>query len=104
MKKYSIINNDEDHTGKIEDGVSSLQLLSCYNEADSRIALHTSKSRANVVVVLKDRHFEAWLVILRAQYQKNVLKYDKNIYVDIETIWKYLGTLPVEIYCNAMHL
>ena len=61
MKKYSIINNDEDHTGKIEDGVSSLQLLSCYNEADSRIALHTSKSRANVVVVLKDRHFEAWL-------------------------------------------
>ena len=44
------------------------------------------------------------IVILRAQYQKNVLKYDKNIYADIETIWKYLGTLPVEIYYNTMHL
>ena len=38
----------------MEDGVSSLQLFSCNHEVDSRIALHASKSRANVVVLSKD--------------------------------------------------
>ena len=38
----------------MEDGVSSSQLFSCNHEADTRIALHGSKSRANVVVLSKD--------------------------------------------------
>ena len=56
LKKFSF-NNDGEHTRKTEDGVPLIYLLSCNHKADGRLhALHASKSRAYVVVKLKDRH------------------------------------------------
>ena len=45
-------------------------------------ALHASKSRTNVLIVLKNRHFDAsyLIVIQRVRYQKCVLKHKKNSY------------------------
>ena len=40
-KKVPKINNDGEHTGKNEDGVSLLQLFSYYHKADSRITCTT---------------------------------------------------------------
>ena len=41
-----------EHTWRIEHGVSPLPLLTCnHEEANRRIALHTSKSSGNVVTV-----------------------------------------------------
>ena len=70
-----IINNDEGHTRKIEDGVSSLQLFFFNRKADSKIELHAFKSRGNVVVVLKEiQAFWCFLLIVipRARYQNNM--------------------------------
>ena len=53
-----IFNDDVEHTLKIENGVSSLQVRSYNYEADSTITLQACKSRANVPVVFKDRHFD----------------------------------------------
>ena len=53
---------------RIEDGVSSLQLLSCNLEADSRIVIHGSKSRANVLVVLKDTDNLVLLIYSHSTY------------------------------------
>ena len=51
-KNVPIVINIREHTWRTEDGVSSLQLFSCSDEeADSRIALHVSKSSGNVVIV-----------------------------------------------------
>ena len=47
--KIPIINNDREHTRKIEDGVSLLQLLSFSGGADSKIELHASKSRGEAL-------------------------------------------------------
>ena len=57
--KVLIINNYEEHTRKIEDRVSSWQLFSFSRKADSKIALHASKSRANAEVLSKDTHLDA---------------------------------------------
>ena len=51
-KNVHIINIDGEHTMKIENGAFSLQVFSSNQKADSRITLHASKSRANVVVLL----------------------------------------------------
>ena len=59
-KNIPLINNDGEHAREFEDGGSSLQLFSCNDKADSRIALHNSKSRANVMVVLKNNHFDTF--------------------------------------------
>ena len=51
-KNIPIVINVREYTWRIEDGVSSLQLFSCNDEeADSRIALHASKSSGSVVIV-----------------------------------------------------
>ena len=64
-KNVRLISNDGKHMRKIENGVYSLQLFFFAQEADIRIALHASKYRANVEVVLKD------LVVSRSRYQRN---------------------------------
>ena len=54
-KNVLIIVNDGVHTWRSEDGVSILQPFSCSHEkADSRIAIHASKSSVNVVIVAQD--------------------------------------------------
>ena len=50
IKKALIIKNDGEQTSKIEHRVFSLQVFCCNHEADIRIALHASKSKANAVV------------------------------------------------------
>ena len=47
---------------KIKDGTSLLELISYNYKPDSRIAIQTSQSRANVVVVLKDTNILILLV------------------------------------------
>ena len=55
--------NDGEHTWRIEDRVSTLQLFSCnHEEADSRIAPHASKSSGNLVIVAKDADFLMLLI------------------------------------------
>ena len=62
MKKCSY-DDDGKYTWRIEDGASPLQLFSCnHEEADSRIALHPSKSSENVVIVDKDTDFLMLLI------------------------------------------
>ena len=84
LKKYGknvpIIINDRGHTCRIQNGASLLQLFSCKHEdADSRIALHASKSSRNVAIVAKDTNF---LMLLIYSYytcgisKEWVLKYD----------------------------
>ena len=94
VKNVPIINNDREHTRKIEDGVSSLQLFSCNHEAESTIALHAFKSRENIVVVLKDTDILMLLVYGHSTCtitKEWVLKYDKNSYANIGATCKYLG-------------
>ena len=70
LKKYSvpIIANDGEHTCRIEDKVSPLQLFSCIQEeAYNVIALHTSKSSGNVAIEAKDTEF---LMLLIYSYSK----------------------------------
>lgn len=64
-KNVRLISNDGKHMRNIENGVDSLQLFSFTQEAGIRIALHASKYRANVKVVLK------YLVVSRSRYQRN---------------------------------
>ena len=64
-KNVRLISNDGKHMRNIENGVDSLQLFSFTQEAGIRIALHASKYRANVEVVLK------YLVVSRSRYQRN---------------------------------
>ena len=74
-KNVSIIINDDEDAWRIEDGVSPLKLFSCNHEnADDRMALHTSKSNGNVVIVAKDTGLlmlVLFTVIQRVRYQKN---------------------------------
>ena len=63
-KNVPIIINDGEHTWRIEDEVSLLQLFSCNHEDDSRIKLHASKSSGNVVIVAKDTNFLMFLIQL----------------------------------------
>ena len=51
--------------------------------------LHASKSRANVVVVLMHLLYSH---STNAISKECVLKYGKNSYANIFTIWMYLGT------------
>ena len=81
-------------TWRIEDGVSLLQLwFSCNHKADSRIALHASKFRAIVAIVLKDRDSLMLLINKHcacAISKECVVKYGKNGYTNIGTMCKYL--------------
>ena len=54
-KNVPIVINVGEYTWRIEDGVSPLHLFSCnHEEADSKIALHASKSSGDHVIVAKD--------------------------------------------------
>ena len=110
LKKYEknvhIFNNDGKHTMKIEDGASSLQLLSCNHEADSRITLHSTKSRANIVVVLKETDILMLLTYSHSACKISkecVVKYGKSSYANRSTISIWV-MLSVEIYYNTMRL
>ena len=94
-KKVPIVINVGEYTWKIQDGVSPLHLFSWYHEeADSRIAIHASKSSGNIVIVAKDSDV---LMLLIYSYstcaicKEWVLKYDTNSYANIGTVCKYLG-------------
>lgn len=92
-KNVAVINNDGEHTKKIDDRVS-LQLFSCNREADSKIALQASKFRANVMVVLKDTDVLMPLIYSHstcAISKECVLKYGKNSYPNVGTIRKNFG-------------
>ena len=86
--------NVGEYTWRIEDGVSPLRLFSCnHEEADSRIALHASKSSGNVVIVAKDTGVLMLLIYSYstcATLKEWVLKYDTNSYANIGTLCKYL--------------
>ena len=76
--------------GRTGDEVSPLQLLSCnHGEADSSIALYTSKSSGNVAIEAKDTDI---LMLLINSYSTNViskecvLKCDINSYANIGAI------------------
>ena len=71
-KNVPMIANDGEHTRKMEGGVCSFQLFSWNHEADRRIALHASNSRANVVVLLKDRHFYIYLHLFHVHDNKRI--------------------------------
>lgn len=95
-KNVRLISNDGKHMRNIENGVDSLQLFSFTQEAGIRIALHASKYRANVEVVLK------YLVVSRSRYQRNgcwnITKAVMLICVQYTcSIWR---ALSVEIYYN----
>ena len=80
-----------EHTWRIEDGVSLLQLFSCnQEEADRRIALYASKSSGNVVIVDKDTDFLMLLIYsippVCGISEECVEKYDTNSYANIGTI------------------
>ena len=103
IKNVHIINNDGEHTIKIEDRASSLQLFSYNREADSRIWLQTSKSRANCVVVLKNIGISLLLIHSHFAYTRSkdcVLKYDKNRYANLGTICKYLRNTIITVLCD----
>ena len=94
-KNVPIVINVGEYTWRIEDGVSPLHLFSCnHEEADSRIALHASKSSGDHVIVAKDTDV---LILLIYSYstcaisKEWVLKYDTNSYANIGTSCKYLG-------------
>ena len=55
--------------------------------------IRASKSRANFVVVLKERRLMLLIYShsTRAIPKKCVLKYDKNNYTNVVTRWTYLG-------------
>lgn len=93
-KNIPIVNSGGEHTWRNEDGVSLLQLwFSCNHEADSRIALHDFKSKAIVVIVLKDKDSLMLLVnnhCTCAISKEYVVKYDKNNYTNLGTICTYL--------------
>ena len=92
-KNVAVINNDGEHTKKIDDRVS-LQLFSCSYEADNKIALQASKFRVNVMVVLKDTDILMLLVYshsMCAISKECVLKYGKNSYAYVGTIRKHFG-------------
>ena len=95
-KNVRLIGNDGKHMRNIENGVDSLQLFSFTQEAGIRIALHASKYRANVEVVLK------YLVVSRSRFQRNgcwnITKAVMLICVQYTcSIWR---ALSVEIYYN----
>ena len=82
-----------------EDGVFSMQLFSCNRKADNRIALHVSKFKINVVIVLKGTDILMFLIYCHSMYpvpKKYVLKHGKNSCINIGTIHKYFRTLPVK--------
>lgn len=90
MKK-NINNNNAEHKRKIVNGVSSIQLFPCNHKADSRIActymqMLWSYWKAEILMFLVSSH--STCAILR----ECVLKYDKNSYAKIVTIWTYCGT------------
>ena len=89
--KKNINNNNAEHKRKIANGVSSIQLFSCNHKADSRIActymqMLWSYWKAEILMILVSSH--STCAILR----ECVLKYDKNNYAKIVTIWTYCGT------------
>ena len=95
-KNVPIIINDGEHTWRIEDEVSLLQLFSCNHEDDSRIKLHASKSSGNVVIVAKDTNFLMFLIYSYSTCgisKEWVLKYETNSYANTGPICKYLRNI-----------
>ena len=76
---------------KTKDGVSSLQMFCGNHKADSSIALHASKSRANVPIVLRDTGilmFPIYSYSMCEISKECKVKYDKSSYANIDTICK----------------
>ena len=90
-EKIDIINNEGEHMMKTKDGVSSLRMFCCNHKADSSIALHASKSRANVPIVLRDADilmFPIYNYSMCAISKECKVKYGKSSYANIDTICK----------------
>ena len=93
-KNFAVIVNDGEYTWRIEDGVSPLQLFSCDHElADSRFAIHASKSSGNVVLLAK--HADVLMLLIYSCSicgisKEWVLNDDTSSYANIGIIGKCL--------------
>ena len=91
-KNVPININDGEYTWRFEDEVSLFSYS--HEEANSRIALHSSKSSGNVVIAAKDRDFLTLFIYSYSTCgisKEWALKYDTNSYANIGTICRYLG-------------